>query len=187
MGVEAEAAFRVSSLLRLDVSAALSNWKYTDDVSGTYRPDPGAPAVPYDFYINDLKVGNAPQLQASAAVSVFPIEGLFVQVVGRAYGNHYADFNPVDRDDPADRAQSWKAPGYAVFDAHFSYSPPAVIRFLQRVTLFGHVYNLLDKTYILDAIDNSSFNGFDLDHDADDAEVFFGLQRRFNAGLQVHF
>ncbi|MDH3456030.1 MAG: TonB-dependent receptor [Gemmatimonadota bacterium] len=187
MGIEAEAAFRVSNLLRLDVSAAVSNWKYTDDVSGTYRPDPGAPAVPYDFYINDLKVGNAPQLQASAAVSVFPIDGLFVQVVGRAYGNHYADFNPVDRDDPADRAQSWKAPGYAVFDAHFSYSPPAAIRFLERVTLFGHAYNLLDETYILDAIDNSSFNGFDLDHDADDAEVFFGLPRRFNAGLQVHF
>jgi hypothetical protein len=188
MGVEAEAAFRLSSLLRLDLSAALSNWKYTDDVSGTYRPDAGDPAtVPYDFYVNDLKVGDAPQLQASAAVSVFPIDGLFLQVVGRTYGKHYAGFNPLDRDDPTDRTQSWQAPGYTVLDGHFSYSPPAAIRFLQRVTIFAHVYNLLNEEYILDATDNSAFNAFDDDHDADDAEVYFGLQRRFNAGIQLRF
>ncbi len=78
-------------------------------------------------------------------------------------------------------------PGYTVFDAHFSYSFPRVVRFLQRATVFAHVYNLLDEEYILDATDNSPFNGFDDDHDADDAEVYFGLPRRFNVGLQVNF
>ena len=61
------------------------------------------------------------------------------------------------------------------------------LRFAQRATLFLHVYNLFDDEHIIDALDNSPFNGFDDDHDADDAEVFFGLQRRFNLGVQVHF
>ena len=74
-----------------------------------------------------------------------------------------------------------------MLDAHFSYSPPVQIRFLQRVTVFGHFFNLLDETYIIDATDNSAYNGFDMDHDADDAEVYFGLPRRFNAGIQIRF
>jgi hypothetical protein len=40
---------------------------------------------------------------------------------------------------------------------------------------------------VQDAIDNSSFNGFDLDHDADDAEVFLGIPRNINLGFQVTF
>jgi hypothetical protein len=186
MGVEAEVAFRVSSLLRIDVGAALANWKYTDDVAGTFRPDPGSPPEPFDFYVNDLRVGDAPQAQASVAASLFPVDGLFVQVVGRALGNHYAAFDPFDRTDPTDRVQSWKIPGYAVFDAHASFSLPGSLRLGQRTMVFAHLFNLLDKKYILDAVDNSSFNGFDDDHDADDAEVFFGLGRRVNLGVQVN-
>ncbi len=188
MGVEAEVAFRLSNLLRLDLSAAVGNWEYTDDVTGTYRPDDRTTDVEtFTFYVRDLKVGDAPQLQASAAVSVFPYEGVTAQLVGKTFGRHWAAFSPTDRTDPTDRAQSWRVPGYTVFDAHFSYSFPRVVRFLQRATVFAHVYNLLDEEYILDATDNSPFNGFDDDHDADDAEVYFGLPRRFNVGLQVNF
>jgi hypothetical protein len=75
-----------------------------------------------------------------------------------------------------------------VLDGHFSYTlPQRLIRVGQRTTVFLHVYNILNDEHIIDALDNSPFNGFDDDHDADDAEVFFGLQRRFNMGLQVHF
>jgi len=38
-----------------------------------------------------------------------------------------------------------------------------------------------------DAVDNSRFNAWDNDHNADDAEVFFGLQRTFNIGTTVTF
>jgi iron complex outermembrane receptor protein len=188
MGVELETALRISHLVQLNLSAAVSNWKYTDDVSGTFRPDDRSAATQtFDFYVNDLKVGDAPQLQAAAAVSVFPVEGLFAQVVGRTYGRYWAAFDPIDRTDPDDRTQSWRIPGYTVLDAHFSYTLPRSLRLLNGVTAFVHVFNLLDEIYILDAIDNSSFNAFDDDHDADDAEVFFGLQRRFNLGMQINF
>ena len=88
-----------------------------------------------------------------------------------------ADGNPT---------QSWEAPGYTVLDLNVSYELP--LRSLPfGLELTGNVFNALDATYILDATDNSPFNGFDGDHDADDAEVYFGLPRRFNIGLRVRY
>ena len=192
-GIEAEVAFRPSHLIRFDVGASVANWKYTDDVSATYRPDARDAATDtLSLFVKDLRVGDAPQLQSSVAVSLFPIDGLFAQVVARANGRHWAAFDALGRTDPTDRTQSWQAPGYTVFDAHFSYSLPEGMRLAQRTKFFLHVYNLFDKEYILDALDNSRFAGFrvdgnDIGHDADAAEVFFGLPRHFNAGIQVNF
>jgi hypothetical protein len=41
--------------------------------------------------------------------------------------------------------------------------------------------------YVSDATDNSRYNGFDGDHDADDAEIYIGLPRTFNLGFEVKF
>ena len=50
-----------------------------------------------------------------------------------------------------------------------------------------NVYNVLDNLYIQDAVDNSRFNSFDDDHDADDAEVYLGYPRNLNIGFQIVF
>ncbi|MEQ9568946.1 MAG: hypothetical protein RLN75_02045, partial [Longimicrobiales bacterium] len=55
------------------------------------------------------------------------------------------------------------------------------------VRLFVNVFNLFDQMYVQDAVDNSRFNGFDGDHDADDAEIFIGLPRSFNVGFSVRY
>jgi iron complex outermembrane receptor protein len=49
------------------------------------------------------------------------------------------------------------------------------------------VFNAFDEEYISDAVDNSAFNSFDDDHDADDAEVYLGLPRTFNIGVTVNY
>ncbi len=196
-GIELEAAFQPISLFRLDLSAALGNWKYTDDVSGVYKDysSGGANDVHYNFYIDGLKSGDAPQTQLAVVGSVYPVTGLSARFVGRYYDNHYADWDPfsrtrledVDGDGNAnERPQSWKAPGYFVMDFHGTYDLPFDFKGVQ-VQLFAHVFNLLDATYIQDAVDNSKYNAWDHDHDIDDAEVFFGLPRTFNVGLSVAF
>jgi len=187
MGVEAEATWRLSNIISLNGAASLADWEYTSDVSGTYRPDPGAPAEPYDLFVKGLKVGDAPQVQFMYGVTVFPTQGLFVQLLGRSYTKNYSGFDPLDRDDPDDRVQSWKAPGYTVFDTHLQFAFPESFRLGNRTMLFVHVLNLFDNQYIIDSTDNSAFNGWDYDHDADDAEVHFGLKRRFNLGVQFNF
>ena len=123
------------------------------------------------------------------------------QVVWNYNANHYAKFDPFSRTKAYfEGEQSWKTPSYSLFDLHFSYDIPVnIVGF--DVTLFAHVFNLLDELYVQDATDNSQYNGYynnntdrngdgkldvnDGQHTADDAEVFLGLPRSFNFGFSV--
>jgi iron complex outermembrane recepter protein len=189
-GVEIEAAYQPMSMFRVDAAVSLGNWKLTDDIEGSYKTwDPetgGSEAIPYSFYVKDLKVGDAPQTQFALAASVYPIQGMFAQVVAKHYRSHYADWNPFSRTTVEDRVQSWMAPEYTVLDFHASYDLPIQLAGI-KLQAFAHVFNLLDALYIQDAVDNSQYNSWDQDHDADDAEVYFGIPRTFNIGLGFHY
>ena len=189
MGVELEAAYQPSPLLRFDGAASVGNWKYLDDTVGRYVSEDRSVVEEFAFYIEDLKVADAPQTQFAYRLSVFPAPGLMLQGVGRTYRDHYAEFSPFDRTDAGDRAQPWEVPGYTVFDLHTAYSVTGLIPAWRGgdVRVFVNVYNLLDEIYVQDAVDNSSFNSFDNDHDADDAEVFLGIPRNLNIGVELTF
>ncbi|MEQ9401803.1 MAG: TonB-dependent receptor, partial [Longimicrobiales bacterium] len=131
---------------------------------------------------------DAPQTQFAYAVSLFPVEGFFFRAHGKTFASHYAEFDPFSRTGTDDRGeQSWQAPGYTVFDLHAAYRLGDILPAAGDLRLFANVYNLLDEIYVQDAVDNSRFNGFDGDHDADDAEVFLGIPRSFNLGFEVRF
>jgi len=86
----------------------------------------------------------------------------------------------------ADRDQVWKAPGYSKMDIHISYDLPDVAG--MKLQAFAHVFNVLDDTYIQDAVDHSQYNSYGAKvHAAHNAEVFLGTPRYFNAGLAVRF
>ena len=196
-GLEAEIAYQPIQQVRIDIGAGIGDWSYTEDVTGSYELADRSASIDVFVPIDGLKVGDQPQTQVAYGVTLLPIDGLQVQALGRTYGRHFASFDPLGRalfdedgdgefDGDPDRAQSWQAPGYTIFDANFSYVLP-----LEGVPVglevFGNVFNLLDKVYIQDATDNSQYNGFDGDHDADDAEVYLGLPRRFNVGARLRF
>ena len=189
MGIEAQAAYQPNELLRFDAAASFGKWKYLDDVAGRYRLDSGS-TEEVTLYLKDLKVADAPQSQLAYSISLFPIEGLFTRVQGRTYWNHYAQFSPEDRDDSSEVGiQPWEVPGYSVFDFHASYRIGDLIPVWKGgdVRLFLNAFNILDELYISDAVDNSPYNAFDKDHDADSAEVYLGLPRTFNLGFEIKF
>jgi hypothetical protein len=194
MGIEMQGAYQPSDLVRFDLAASIGNWTYLDDVQGQFITDDRQNTITYDFYIKDLKVADAPQTQFAYSASLFPVDGLYVQAVGKTFGNHYAEFDPFDRTDDevdadGDRVQSWQPPGYTVFDVHASYSLGDILPVWNGADLriFANMYNVFDELYIQDAVDNSSFNDFDEDHDADDAEVYLGYPRNINIGFQITF
>lgn len=187
-GLELEVGFQPVRFVRFDGAASIANWKLTDDVSGTYKDYEGGSVnnEQFNFFVKDLRVGDAPQTQFALAGTVVPAEGLQGQLVFRHYREHYAAWDPFSRTDASDRTQSWKVPNYTVIDLHARYNLPVNFGGV-NLQVFGHIFNLFDQEYIQDATDNSRFNGFDGDHDADDAEVFFGPQRFFNLGLTVSY
>ncbi len=190
MGVELEGAAQPRGMpFRLDAALSFGDWKHTNDPSGTYRPDDRqSETVDYTFYLDGVYVGDAPQFQVAYGLTFFPSGGLEIQAVGKTFGKHYANYDPFSRTDAADAGiQSWRPPGYTVFDLHASYQLDSEVSSALGgdVRLFLHMYNMFDAIYIQDATDNSRFNGFDGDHDADDAEVFLGIPRSFNLGFQI--
>ncbi|MYG19347.1 MAG: TonB-dependent receptor [Gemmatimonadales bacterium] len=193
MGIEAQAAFQPSNVVRFDGALSIGNWKYLENASGFYRPDDRfTESVFLDFYIQGLKVADAPQRQMAISASVFPADGTSLSLVGKFFGNHYAAFDHLNRSDPAEQGiQSWQPPGYSVFDVHLSHSLGNILPVASgSVRLFANVYNLFDTTYIQDATDASRFNNYFEDgdlHDADSAEVFLGYPRSLNVGFQFNF
>ncbi len=188
-GIEMEAHWHPVSFFTLGAMASFGDWKHTSDANGTYTDysDGGTPtSVEYNYYVNDLKVGDAPQTQMAVAATLKPVKELRIEGVVRHYADHYAAWDPLGRQNPDDRAQSWETPAYTVIDIHADYTLPVQID-NAKVTAFAHIFNLLDEVYVQDATDNSRYNGFDGDHDADDAEVFLGLPRMVNAGIKVSF
>ncbi|MCB0749320.1 MAG: TonB-dependent receptor, partial [Ignavibacteriae bacterium] len=76
-----------------------------------------------------------------------------------------------------------------VVDLHAAYDIPLDLGGV-NLQLFGHVFNLFDEIYVQDALDNSPYNAYTgngVTHAADDAEVFLGLPRSFNAGISIQF
>jgi mRNA-degrading endonuclease HigB of HigAB toxin-antitoxin module len=190
-GFELELAYQPDPMFRFDVAGSFASWELTSDASGNYRTldsNDEPVDVDYEVAVDGLKIGDAPQTQVAFAASVFPIKGLMAQVVYKYNANYYADWDPTGRivegDNAPDRAQVWQVPDYGLLDFHASYKLPFDVSGVS-FKVFAHIFNVLDEIYVQDALDNSQYNGFDGDHDADDAEVFLGLPRYFNIGLTV--
>jgi len=197
-GVEIEASTQVLDILRLDAIVSLGTWKFDGDADGNYQEDEfneegqviGQVTTPYSYALDGLFVGDMPQTSFALVGTLTPISGLKLQAVYNQYDNNYSDWSPGAReydgsDADADREQVWKAPGYSKVDLHASYALPVSG---YDVSLFAHVFNALDETYVQDAVDHSSYNSYgDKVHAAHNAEVFLGTPRYFNVGVAVSF
>jgi hypothetical protein len=190
MGFELEAKYRPVRLVGVGVVASIANWKYLNDVHATIKDYDGNTSEEVNIYTKDLKVGDAPQTQLGIWVDLYPVKGLYFQLMARYNSNHYADFNPTNRDDENDTEQVWETPAYTIFDAHANYQLPIKGKF--GVNVFAHVFNIFNTLYVQDAVDNSAYNGFygydnRYSHTANSAEVYLGLPTTFNVGVKVTF
>ena len=193
-GYELEVSAQLNDELRLDAAISLGDWSFDGDADGTYSEltETGVEQTDYTYALDGLYVGDMPQTSYTFGFTYRPFDGLSAQFLTNMYDNNYADWSPDDReydgsDEDADREQVWMAPAYSKTDLHIFYNLP-VDAGGSEIQLFCHVFNLFDDAYIQDATDNSQYNGWGgTSHDADNAEVFFGSPRRFNAGLSFRF
>jgi hypothetical protein len=185
-GIEFEFSAQLNPMFRLDLAGSLGNWEFTDDAEGSYRNNGSDESFIYS--LKGLKVGDSPQANLVVGLTVNPVEGASIQALYRYYGFHYSDWSPDSRevDGTADRAQVWKAPNYGVMEIHASYDLPVSLG-SAKPRLYLNVFNAFDALYVQDAVDNSKYNGWNKDHDADDAEVYFGIPLGFNAGVSIAF
>ncbi len=189
-GIEFQGAFQPIKLFRIDAAGSIGNWKYLDDVSGLYKnyKNGVGTVVPYHFYVKDLKVGDAPQSQLALAGTIFPINGLSVELSYNYYANYYANWSPFTRNKITDVGQVWKTPAYSLFNLNLLYNLPFDFKNV-HFQLFAHVFNLFNTIYIQDATDDSRYNAVRSAplHTAQRAEVFLGLPRSVNLGITLNY
>ena len=190
-GIELDGTAQVMDMLRINVAYSVGTWKFDGDAKGDYQEQTpsGIVTTKYEYALDGLFVGDMPQTIMSLGATITPIQGLMASVIFNKYDKNYSDWSPGAREisgGTADKAQVWEAPGYSKMDLHASYNLPMKVAGT-NLQVFAHVFNLTDATYIQDAVDNSQYNSWDKDHDADSAEVFFGMPRYMNMGISVRF
>ena len=178
-GVEFDLKARPHDKFEVRGMVSLGNWEWLNDVNVTFSPEEDPETVgEFQVYAEGLKVGDAAQKTLSLSGAVFPTRGLYASLGVRRFMDHYAKFDPANRTDPDDRAQSWKLPDYNLVDLHASYTLPGTT--FSNMKLRLHVFNLLDERYVSDADDGDG-------HDAASARVFLGLGRRWNLSLSYDY
>ncbi|NQV38108.1 MAG: TonB-dependent receptor [Candidatus Marinimicrobia bacterium] len=195
-GLEIELSAQLMDMLRLDAAISLGTWKFEGDAEGKYTAytDSGTVQTDYAYALDGLFVGDMPQTSYVLGATVTPITGFRAQLLFNMYDDNYSDWSPdareydsTDPTDTPDTEQVWSAPGYSKMDLHLYYDLPIQLGSI-KLQAFAHVFNLLDAVYVQDAVDNSQYNGWGgTSHDADNAEVFLGTPRYFNAGVSVRF
>lgn len=191
IGFEFEGNYRIIKQVGVGIFGSLANWTYLNDAEIEIKDENNNVVETVSTNLDKLHVGDAPQTQLGLILSIYPIDGMSLKFVVRHNANHYAAFNAIRLvDDPDDTQEVWKTPAYTIMDFHINYKLP--IKGRVGVTVFGHVFNMLDEIYVQDAVDNSSYNGYygydgALTHTANSAEIYLGLPRTFNAGVRISF
>ena len=191
-GIETEFAAQISDMFRLDIGLSFGSWRYTDDVTGTYRDSDGGEQS-YSYSLKDLKVGDMPQASVNFGITAAPVDGSTIQLSYRRYELFWSDWSPESREYSdggfIDRMQPFKIPSYGILDLNASYDLPFEYNGA-KATIVLNVRNLLDEVYIQDAVDNSRYNAYPSrvnDHSATAAEVYLGMPTAYNIGLKVNF
>ena len=149
-GMEVDAYYNFSNWLKGEAYASIGSWEWKNDVSAIiYDNYSGQKVQEIHVYSDGLPVGDAPQTQVGASVSVKPCTGLTMQLGWSYNARYWADFEPNTRTDANDRVEPYKLPDYNLVNLGVSYQTnfKAGDKNVGAVFFFN-LNNLFDEWYI---------------------------------------
>ena len=199
MGLEMDAAYKITDRLTLEVLASFADWIWTsgdtiyvrDDNGNVMLKDPEDPnSGPYTFVYDayGVHVSDAAQTQLGAMLRYEWKNGAYLKTRYTWFDRYFAELNPFTLNGANAGRESWRLPSYGTLELHTGYT--YVTESKNRWDLRCSVYNLLNDKFITDATNNSTsalYNNKSNDFDAASAGVFFGQNRWFNVSLTATF
>lgn len=176
-GVELDAFYQPFSWLEVDGLLSIGNWTYKDDVTAYAYDLNGNYIDTFKLYLKGIRVGDAAQFQTGGGIKLNFLKDLYFKTRYVYFTNNFANFDPASFKTPNPR-YTWQVPAYGVFDA-FAGADIKGNKSLRYSISLG-VFNVLDKSFITDAINGTSF-------DANTATVYMGQGRRYNLSLKISF
>ncbi len=199
MGIEMDAALKLTDRLTLEVLASYADWIWTsgdtiyvrDDNGNVMLKDPEDPnSGPYTFVYdaNGVHVSDAAQTQLGAMLRYEWKNGAYVKTRYMWFDRYFAELNPFTLNGDNAGRESWRLPSYGMAELHTGYSFLSEAN--RRWDVRCSVYNLLNSKFITDATNNSTsalYNDKSNGFNAASAGVFFGQGRWFNVSLTASF
>ena len=176
-GIEAEISYKAFQNLTLAAIASVGNWKWQNDVSASIYNDNQVLVDSMMVYTKGLIVGDAPQTQIGLSAEFHTVDGFRFSADWVFYDRLYANFDPVNRNNPDDRSQPYRIPSYSLFDLYAGYD----LQIKQfPVSLQVSCQNILGKETIIRGDDGAG-------HDLDTFSGFWSLGRTFNISAKISF
>ena len=175
-GFEADLWWSPERFLRLNAFASVGDWRWKNDVTATvYDPTTLQPMGNVNVYADGLHVGDAPQTQIGASVRLSLTPGLDIRAEWSWNDRYWADFDPVSRTDPEDRADSYRIPSYHLFNVGVKWT--GNIRKM-GIVLFLNANNIADARYIERSKDGAG-------HDRATFTGYWAEGRNLNFGVRL--
>jgi iron complex outermembrane recepter protein len=176
-GIECEYSLQLTSDLQVEMSFSLADWRWKNDVFASLYSDNQVLVDTMLVFANGLKVGDAPQTQATFQVNYKLPDDIDVSLNYIYCDRLYANFDPANRGIETDRAQPYRIPAYGILDLHLGYSFDMV-----KVPVYASLscFNVMNTESIMRGDDGAT-------HNLDTFRGFWTQGRTFNMAVKVSF
>jgi len=194
MGVEVDFIYKMLHNLDFQGTVSIGDWIWDSVVEDLQfyldEADNQPVSKVIDFDARGIHVGDAAQVQLGSSLRYEPFRGLYLSLRQTYFTKYYSSFTPeATTDTDGNVRDSWKMPGFNLFDLHTGYS--FKLKFSERIRfdIRFSMINAFNTTYVWDATNNDPYSPYSefQSFDARSATVFFGLGRRFNTSLRITF
>jgi hypothetical protein len=176
-GIELEISYKPIQKLTFSATASFGNWKWQNDVSASIYNDNQVLVDSMMVYTDGLYVGDAPQTQLGFSAEYASAAGFRFSADWVYYDRLYANFDPVNRNNPDDRMQPYQIPSYALLDLYAGYDM-MVKQF--PVSFQLGCQNVLNEETVIRGDDGAS-------HNLDTFNGYWSLGRTFNVSVKLSF
>jgi len=176
-GIELDFAVELTENIKLGGWLSLGDFKWENNVSATLFNDNNVAVDTVNVFVEGLNIGGTAQQQFGGFVDFRLLESIFVKVEYLYFNRLFADFDPTNRSNPEDRQQAFQLPSYGLANAYIGIPFKIGDQFC-RVQL--NVYNVLNKTYIVNGEDG-------IDHNLESFKGFWSFGRNLSIGFRLNF
>ncbi|MFL5764546.1 MAG: carboxypeptidase-like regulatory domain-containing protein [Bacteroidia bacterium] len=183
-GIEIDYVYKIVKGLQLEGIVSFGDWRTTSGSQADIIDGDGNILERIDFSAKNVHVGDAAQTQIGGSLRYSIARGFYIKPRFTYFAKNYANFDPLLLTDNTSSGgrndkdrESWKMPNYGLLDIYLGYD---FSYWKLRFTLTAGAVNVTNATYITDALTGANF-------DATTTNVYIGMGRRYNVGLQVKF
>ncbi len=176
-GVESTLSYRFKNGFKISAFASFGDYKWKNNVVATLYNDNNQPVDTVYVYAKNLYVGGTAQQQLGGKFYFTLFKLININAEWIWFNKIFANFDPVNRQNPDDMVQPYSFPSYNMVNIYFN-TPFKIGK--KSASIDVGFYNVLNNHYIETGEDG-------VDHNLETFKGFWASGFSFNAKLSFYF